>query len=171
MYIKRMDKTLKNKIFDNWIAAIIILPINVLLIIPCILLYLTNFSFKQPSILQIIFCFISFVIGTFFAGWSMLTFKSKGNGTPAPWSPPPNFVVSGPYRYVRNPMISGVFFLLLSEVYITKSLAIFLWFVFFVFINLFYIRFVEEPALKKRFGAPYEKYLKDVPCWIPKISL
>ena len=168
MYIKIM-KILKNKIFDNWIAAIIILPLNVLVIIPSVLLYLTNFSFSRPNILQVVFFLICFVIGVFFAVWSMTTFKSKGNGTPAPWAPPQNFVVSGPYRYVRNPMISGVIFILLSEFYITKSLAIFLWFVFFVFANLFYIRFVEEPALKKRFGKPYEEYLKNVPCWIPKI--
>lgn len=168
MYIKRM-KILKNKIFNNWISAIIILPVNVLIVIPVVLLYLTGYSFKQPNILQVVFCLICFIIGAFFAGWSMMTFKSKGNGTPAPWAPPQNFVVSGPYRYVRNPMISGVIFILLSEFYITKSLAIFLWFLFFVFANLFYIRFVEEPALKKRFGEPYEAYLQKVPCWIPKI--
>ena len=163
-------KTLKNKIFNNWISAIIILPFNVLIIIPVILLYLTSYSFKQPNILQIVFFLICFIIGTFFAGWSMLTFKSKGNGTPAPWAPPKNFVISGPYRYVRNPMISGVIFILLSEFFITKSLAIFLWFLLFLFVNLFYIHFAEEPALKKRFGEPYEKYLKEVPCWIPKIK-
>ena len=162
-------KNLKKKIFDNWIAAIIILPVNVLIIIPAVLLYLTNFTFNRPSILQIVFSLITGIIGAFFAGWSMLTFKSKGNGTPAPWSPPQSFVVTGPYKYVRNPMISGVIFLLYTEFCITKSIALFLWFLAFTFINLFYIHYVEEPQLKKRFGASYEKYLEEVPCWIPKI--
>jgi len=162
-------KNLKKKIFDNWIAAIIILPVNVLIIIPAVLLYLTNFTFNRPSVLQIIFSLITGIIGAFFAGWSMLTFKSKGNGTPAPWAPPQSFVVTGPYQYVRNPMISGVIFLLYAEFCITKSMTLFLWFLAFTFINLFYIHYVEEPQLKKRFGKPYEEYLKKVPCWIPKI--
>ena len=118
-------KNLKKKIFDNWIAAIIILPVNVLIIIPAVLLYLTNFTFNRPSVLQIIFSLITGIIGAFFAGWSMLTFKSKGNGTPAPWAPPQSFVVTGPYKYVRNPMISGVIFLLYTEFCITKSIALF----------------------------------------------
>ncbi|MBQ1610026.1 MAG: hypothetical protein II090_03770, partial [Elusimicrobia bacterium] len=117
---------MKSKIFNNWIAAILILPVNVLIVIPAVLLYLTNFTFNRPSILQIIFSLITGIIGLFFAGWSMLTFKSKGNGTPAPWAPPQNFVVTGPYKYVRNPMISGVIFLLYAEFSLTKSVALFL---------------------------------------------
>ena len=113
-------KNLKNKLFDNWIATIIILPVNVLIIIPAVLLYLTNFTFNRPSIVQIVFGLITDIIGLFFAGWSMLTFNSKGNGTLAPWAPPQNFVVTGPYKYVRNPMISGVIFLLCAEFCITK---------------------------------------------------
>ena len=164
-------KNLKSKLLDNWIAAIVILPVNVLIVIPAVLLYLTSFTFTRPSILQIIFSLITGIIGLFFAGWSMRTFKFKGNGTPAPWAPPKNFIVSGPYRYVRNPMISGVIFILLSEFCITKSKAIFLWFLFFTIVNIFYIHFVEETALKKRFGTSYEEYLKKVPCWIPKFKL
>ena len=162
-------KNLKSKLLNNWIAAIIILPANVLIVIPAVLLYLTSFTFNRPSVLQIVFSVITGIVGLFFAGWSMLTFKSKGNGTPAPWAPPQNFVVTGPYKYVRNPMISGVIFLLYAEFCITMSIALFLWFLIFTFINLLYIHYVEEPQLKKRFGASYEKYLEEVPCWIPKI--
>ena len=165
-----MSKTLKNKIFDNWIAAIIILPVNVLIIIPVILHYLTSFSFDNPGILQIIFSLITGIIGLFFAVWSMLTSKSKGDGTPAPWAPPKNFVATGPYKYVRNPMISGVIFMLFSEFCITLSTAIFLWFIAFTILNLIYIHFIEEPQLKKRFGTSYEEYLKKVPCWIPSLK-
>ena len=161
-------KSLKSKLLDNWIAAIIILPVNVLIIIPAVLLYLTSFTFNRPSVLQIVFSLITGIIGLFFAIWSMLTFKSKGNGTPAPWAPPENFVVTGPYKYVRNPMISGVIFLLYAEFCITMSVALFLWFLIFTFINLLYIHYVEEPQLKKKFGKTYEEYLEKVPGWIPK---
>ena len=164
-------KNLKNKLFNNWISAIIILPVNVLIVIPAMLLYLTKFTFNRPSVLQIVFSLITGIVGLFFAGWSMLTFKSKGNGTPAPWAPPQNFVVTGPYKYVRNPMISGVIFLLCAEFCITKSIALFLWFLAFTFINLFYIHYIEEPQLKKRFGKDYEEYIKKVPCWIPSFKI
>ena len=164
-------KNLKNKLFNNWISAIIVLPVNVLIVIPAMLLYLTKFTFNRPSVLQIVFSLITGIVGLFFAGWSMLTFKSKGNGTPAPWAPPQNFVVTGPYKYVRNPMISGVIFLLCAEFCITKSIALFLWFLAFTFINLFYIHYIEEPQLKKRFGKDYEEYIKKVPCWIPSFKI
>lgn len=158
---------MKTKIFDNWISAIVILPINVLIIIPAILLYLTNYSFNKPTVIQIIFALISFIIGTILAVWSMLTLKKIGHGTLAPWAPPENFVVAGPYKYVRNPMIIGIFFLLFAEFCITKSLTIFIWFLFFVVLNFFYIHFMEEPQLEKRFGNSYTQYKKNVNAWIP----
>ena len=39
--------------------------------------------------------------------WCIGTFVTKGQGTPAPFDPPREFVASGPYRYVRNPMYIG----------------------------------------------------------------
>jgi protein-S-isoprenylcysteine O-methyltransferase Ste14 len=42
-------------------------------------------------------------------------FAVVGKGTLAPWDPPKNLVVEGPYRYVRNPMITGVLTILLGE--------------------------------------------------------
>ena len=42
-------------------------------------------------------------------------FTTKGEGTPAPWDPPKKFIVLGPYRYVRNPMLIGVLIFLLSD--------------------------------------------------------
>src|SRR5437762_6015706 len=46
---------------------------------------------------------------------SVRRFAGDGQGTLAPWDPPRRLVASGPYRYVRNPMISGVIFALLGE--------------------------------------------------------
>src|SRR5260370_30237372 len=39
------------------------------------------------------------------------TFVTRGEGTPAPFDPPRKFVAAGPYRFVRNPMYIGGFFL------------------------------------------------------------
>ena len=52
-----------------------------------------------------------FFIALFFVGWSVLNFH-KVKGTPVPFNPPPALVTTGPYAYVRNPMLSGIFLLL-----------------------------------------------------------
>jgi protein-S-isoprenylcysteine O-methyltransferase Ste14 len=42
-------------------------------------------------------------------------FLTIGKGTLAPWKPTQRVVVEGVYRHVRNPMISGVCFILLGD--------------------------------------------------------
>lgn len=87
----------------------------------------------------------------------------------APWNPPAELIIAGPYRYVRNPMISGVGFMLLGEVmlFINDGLAV--WFLLFATVNAVYIPLVEEPQLLKRFGTAYALYRAEVPRWIPRL--
>ena len=63
--------------------------------------------------------------------------------------------MQGVYRHVRNPMISGVLFVLLGESVLTASLPLFWWFLLFAFVNATYIPLLEEPGLVKRFGEDY----------------
>jgi protein-S-isoprenylcysteine O-methyltransferase Ste14 len=64
---------------------------------------------------------------------TVVLFATVGRGTLAPWDPPRRLVVRGPYRYVRNPMLSGVLSILLGEAVLLGSVALLLWFlVFFV---------------------------------------
>jgi protein-S-isoprenylcysteine O-methyltransferase Ste14 len=78
-------------------------------------------------------------------------------------------VVRGVYRHVRNPMIAGVFFILLGESLLAASLPLFIWFVVFVIGNAIYIPVAEEPGLVKRFGDDYLAYQRNVPRWIPRV--
>ncbi len=94
-------------------------------------------------------------------------FTSYGNGTPAPYDPPKKIVVSGLYRYVRNPMVIGVFFVLMGETVFFKSYLILGWGLFFMMANLIYVPFFEEPELLNRFGDTYSEYKKNVPRWFP----
>ncbi len=96
-------------------------------------------------------------------------FARIGSGTLAPWDPPRKLVVEGIYRRVRNPMISGVFAILLGEVLLFGSSALLWWFLFVVFVNLIYIPLLEEKGLEKRFGEAYRIYKKHVPRWIPRL--
>ena len=108
-------------------------------------------------------------IGVFFFLWSAWSLTFSGKGTPCPFYPPEEFVVSGIYRYVRNPMYVGGICILVGEALLFESTYIFLYAIgMFVFLNLFVI--FEEGNLKKSFGKSYEQYYKSVPRWIPRLK-
>jgi len=97
-----------------------------------------------------------------------LDFAQKGKGTPAPVDPPKELVISGLYRYVRNPMYVSVLLIIVGH---------FLWFGywnllvyagFFLVVAHLFVTLYEEPNLGKRFGSSYENYLKEVPRWLPR---
>jgi protein-S-isoprenylcysteine O-methyltransferase Ste14 len=100
---------------------------------------------------------------------SLRRFAGEGEGTLAPWDPPRRLVVRGPYRYVRNPMISGVVLTLFGEALVLWSAAQLKWAVLFLATNLVYIPLFEEPRLRQRFGASYIKYCRHVPRVIPRL--
>jgi protein-S-isoprenylcysteine O-methyltransferase Ste14 len=101
---------------------------------------------------------------------TLTRFATKGKGTLAPWDPPRELVVVGVYRYVRNPMISGVLFVLLAESLLTGSSRVLIWFSLFLLINLVYIPLFEEPGLANRFGERYRIYKENVPRWLPRAT-
>ena len=152
----------------QWIKAIILLPFNVLVVIPGVLLYFTKFHYQVPSTLQLFLGGIFLVCGAFLAGWTMMLFHKVGKGTPAPWAAPKHLVTEGPYKFVRNPMIVGVLLLLIAEAFILNTRYIFYWAIAFFVINCIYFKLFEEKQLKKTFGAAYLEYKKNVPMWLPK---
>jgi protein-S-isoprenylcysteine O-methyltransferase Ste14 len=95
-------------------------------------------------------------------------FGSEGEGTLAPWDPTRRLVVAGPYRRVRNPMITGVALVLLGEAALLGSVPILIELAVFAALNATYMPLVEEPGLARRFGAEYEEYREAVPRWIPR---
>jgi protein-S-isoprenylcysteine O-methyltransferase Ste14 len=96
-------------------------------------------------------------------------FAGFGDGTLAPWDPPRRLVVRGVYRRVRNPMLSGVFLLLLGEAVLLGSPPILFWFLAAFAVNALYIPLVEEPDLSRRFGEEYLTYKRNVPRWVPRL--
>ena len=90
--------------------------------------------------------------------------------TLAPWNPTQKLVVHGIYRYVRNPMITGMFCILLGEAIFFGSWWLLGWFGFFVLVNVIYIPLLEEPGLARRFGNDYLLYRRNVPRWIPRLT-
>ena len=100
---------------------------------------------------------------------SLRRFVTEGRGTLAPWDPPRELVVRGPYRYVRNPMISGVLLVLLGEALVLRSRPHLVWAAIFFAINATYIPLLEEPDLEARFGERYRDYCRHVPRVIPRL--
>lgn len=99
--------------------------------------------------------------------WCIYAFARHGKGTLSPVDPARRLVVSGLYRYVRNPMYLGVTTVLLGETLFFKSMPLlgYTGLVFLLF-NLF-IRLYEEPYLRRQFGEAYERYCEKVGRWLP----
>jgi protein-S-isoprenylcysteine O-methyltransferase Ste14 len=95
-------------------------------------------------------------------------FAVRGKGTPLPLDPPKKLVVVGPYRIVRNPMYWGVVSLVVGEAAIFHSGALADMAAVLVVGVILFVLFVEEPQLKRKFGAEYEEYCRRVPRWLPR---
>jgi len=157
------------------IASILLLPFMVTVSVPFWLLNndLTRTSASESSQLRVVAIAVSaaaFLLGLTLFVSTLLHFARVGQGTLAPWDPPRVLVVEGVYRYVRNPMISGVLFVLLSEAVLTGSHRMFAWLGLVFVINLIYIPSLEETGLAQRFGKRYREYQQNVPRWIPRLS-
>lgn len=111
---------------------------------------------------------LTVIAGLSLLAWCISLFARIGNGTLAPWDPTSNLVAVGPYRYTRNPMISGVATILTGEALATGSWRLALWAGIFVVINHAYFLLIEEPGLESRFGKSYLDYKRSVPRWIPR---
>ena len=113
---------------------------------------------------------MALVAGIMLFAASLRRFAADGNGTLAPWDPPTKFVATGPYRYVRNPMISGVLLILLSEALLLNSVPHLSWFAVFFVLNSIQIPLWEERVLGLRFGESYETYRKNVRRFVPRLT-
>jgi protein-S-isoprenylcysteine O-methyltransferase Ste14 len=101
---------------------------------------------------------------------SFARFALQGLGTPAPVAPTKNLVVTGLYRYVRNPIYVAVVAIILGQALLFGAWGLVLlgagfWLAFHLFVVAY-----EEPTLQSTFGAEYEAYCANVPRWIPRLS-
>ena len=106
--------------------------------------------------------------GVGLAGWCVNLFNVVGRGTPVPFDPPTHFVATGPYRFVRNPMMVGAFLILGGEAALYQSSAVLVYTVCLMTAATLFVRYWEEPDLERRFGPTYLEYKRQVPRWIPR---
>ena len=109
-------------------------------------------------------------VGTILLLTCIWEFARRGRGTLSPVDPPRHLVVSGLYRFVRNPMYLSVTLIVFGEVLLTFSRPLFGYWVFwFMLVNLFVMGY-EEPTLRGQFGDEYERYSRNVGRWIPRLT-
>lgn len=149
--------------FVRALIAFIVLPGFGAFIAPFIIAYIDPWigNLQAPGLFVI-------CLGAIFLLWCVRDFYVSGRGTLAPWDPPKKLVVVGLYRFMRNPMYSGVLLLILGwGLYFLSPLLI----LYDVALAIgFHIRIVrnEEPMLKQLFGEKWEIYAKEVPRWLPR---
>jgi protein-S-isoprenylcysteine O-methyltransferase Ste14 len=94
---------------------------------------------------------------------------TKADGTPVPVASPPRLVVSGFYRYVRNPIYVGFLAVLMGEVLLSGSPGLLEYTAVAWGVGAAAVRFYEEPTLARKFRAEYQDYRRAVRAWIPRL--
>jgi protein-S-isoprenylcysteine O-methyltransferase Ste14 len=101
---------------------------------------------------------------------SFARFALKGLGTPAPVFPTQHLVVSGLYRYVRNPMYMAVVAVILGQALLFGSVQVLEYGILVCLGFHAFVLLYEEPTLRRNFGAEYEGFCVNVGRWIPRLS-
>jgi protein-S-isoprenylcysteine O-methyltransferase Ste14 len=101
---------------------------------------------------------------------SFARFAVQGVGTPAPVFPTRCLIITGLYRYVRNPMYVAVVSTIIGQALILGNLALLeygglVWLLCHAFVLIY-----EEPTLNTRFGSEYQAYCRGVRRWVPRIT-
>lgn len=159
------------KLSRSLIKAFLIFPVNVMGVVPALLIWcsrpggvLQHFPYSFSSFRSL----AGILLTSAGAGlcWKTVSlFTEVGEGTPAPFDPPRKLVTQGPYAHVRNPMMIGVWLVLLGEAFAFGSVPLVVWFLVFCGLCLILIPVLEEPDLENRFGEPYREYKLKVPRW------
>ena len=109
------------------------------------------------------------VLGCVIMEWPVIAFL-RTRGTPVPLNPPPKLITTGLYAYIRNPMLTGLFLLMLGLGVLFGSLSLsFIFTPLFIALNILYLKAIEEKEMEKKFGEEYLEYKKRVPMFIPRL--
>jgi protein-S-isoprenylcysteine O-methyltransferase Ste14 len=159
------------------VITLLIAPIMMMVIIPQQIAISTGVrppKFDSPG--RIVLATIGLalmVAGLILFSWTVILFHRIGRGTLGVGKvlgEPVHLVVRGPYRYVRNPMVTAAVSILLGEAAVTASGWLMVWAATFWSAQRIMIRFWEEPHLTELFDGEYAEFRCNVPAWIPRCS-
>lgn len=105
-------------------------------------------------------------VGSVLLLWCVVEFYRAGRGTLAPWAPARNMVVTGPYKWSRNPMYIAVVLVILGWAlwFGSRDGAIYLAAVAVAF--HFRVTLYEEPRIAAQFPADWPDYARRVRRWL-----
>ena len=101
---------------------------------------------------------------------SFVRFAVQGVGTPAPVFPTRHLVVTGLYRYVRNPMYVAVVSTILGQALILGNVELLEYGALVWLLSHLFVLVYEEPTLRARFGSEYRVFCAEVPRWVPRFT-
>ena len=109
---------------------------------------------RLHSIAVIVMCFANFV--------------HRGRGTPAPYDPPQELVVTGLYRHIRNPQYVGALLVVFGESLLTGRAILIVYATCLAATYHVLVTCYEERTLRRQFGDAYVCYCESVPRWLPR---
>jgi protein-S-isoprenylcysteine O-methyltransferase Ste14 len=172
-----VTNTRERRLWWRHLMSVLLFPVTVTLVVPALIVIPAGLRGPQLGAaatvgLVTVGCLL-IAAGLGLLIWTVVLFDRVGEGTLGlgnVMGELVHLVVRGPYRHVRNPMITGVLCILLGEAAVTASGSLLVWFAIFLTFQATAIRFWEEPHLVKRYGNEYVDYRRNVPRWIPRIS-
>jgi protein-S-isoprenylcysteine O-methyltransferase Ste14 len=170
-------KTRERRLWWRHLISVLVAPVTMAIVIPASIVNWPNVhrpDLGSPLLAGLVIIGgLLIVLGLCLMTWTVLLFDREGEGTLGVGNvmgEPVNLVVQGPYRHVRNPMITGLLSILLGEAAVLASGRLLVWFAVFCACIAGVIRFWEEPHLAQRYGSAYLDYRANVPRWIPRIA-
>ena len=153
------------------VGAVFWLSVSTVLVL--ISLWLDRF-FSFPSLIPVpvavVLALPLIVAGTAVYLWKAYIFIRE-KGTPVPFNPPPELVITGLYARVRNPMLTGWIVMLIGMGILFNSISMRLIFtLLFVMAMYLYVVTIEEKELEMKFGKQYLEYKQRVPRFIPRFG-
>jgi protein-S-isoprenylcysteine O-methyltransferase Ste14 len=177
---------LRNKIIDDISetagvssrSRTIMTPIlaTIFLSIPVFLIFLSLWLDRELGLPMLVPVPWNFIIavpvmcgGLFLMLWCVFRFFVS-HGTPVPINPPPVLITNGPYSCCRNPMLSGIFILMVGlGIFFSSISLLFIFTPLFILCNFIWLKMIEEPELEKRLGEGYKEYRKRVPMFFVRL--
>jgi len=118
-----------------------------------------------PLVLSLVLGILLVAKGVFVMGWALRTFRRKGTSEKTN-KPTTMIVVTGPYRFTRNPIYSGFIAIYFGVTFLANALwPVFLFPIVLVVMHYGVIK-REEKYLEGKFGKEYLEYKSKVRRWV-----
>lgn len=151
----------------KYLNILLSLDIAMVIYMPIVLLLIEYHHIPQPiyNIWRYSFSFIFFWSGVILWLWSTYIIRNQAKGTFNPLGKTKKLVRSGLYKYMRNPMVIGIWAIILGEALYFNAIYLYIWDAIVIIASLILIPKIEEPQLLERFGQEYMEYRADVRRW------